>query len=489
MQKLVDLIHAGTLTDWTKRCREAFDELYGASSGRYPARSSQVVSLRAPEFPTGKGVPFAALIHPSNPDSGAYGGMSFVIFPVEGQPALVSMVVGTQGLSPDEEVLGRPGHARKLAAIGRWANKEHGRGKMVAWAKQDPARIDIDVPGNIRSLFPAYQAVFERYGKVLYYLYAPGDSKQETRECLAALLDLMFGERGQHPLSGAEADAKRIQGRYYGHLFTAVQTAEIGDLLNRKRYAILQGPPGTGKTRRALEVLRDVYKSHGAVIQFHPNTTYESFVGGLAPVHSNAQLGLSFAPKAGFLMEAAAMALQQPETPYLLVIDEINRADLAKVLGEAIFLLEPKDANRTLALPYDFGRPFASGLTMPSNLHILGTMNSSDRSIAILDIAVRRRFSYLKLWPQIEVVKSNACDLMQRAFLELQSIFVEYADEEALDLLPGHSYFLEGDPQQAVRELQTNLEPLLEEYLKHGYVAAFADSIRAYLQWLESMKP
>jgi 5-methylcytosine-specific restriction protein B len=78
---------------------------------------------------------------------------------------------------------------------------------------------------------------------------------------------------------------------------------------------------------------------------------------------------------------------------------------------------------------------------------------------------------------------------MQRAFLELQSIFVEYADEEALDFLPGHSYFLEGDPQQAVRELQTNLEPLLEEYLKHGYVAAFADSIRAYLQWLESMKP
>ena len=487
MQKLVDLIHAGTLNDWSNRCREAFDELYGASGGRYPVRAGQAVTLRAPEFPSGKGVPFAALIHPSNPDSGAYGGMSFVIFPVEGKPALLSMGVGTQGLSPDEEVLGRPGHARKLAAIGRWVNKTHGRGKMVAWAKQDPTRIDIDVPGNIRNLFADYKTVFERYGKVLYYLYAPGENKHETRECLAALLDLMFSERDQHPLSSAAVESKQLQVSYYRHLFPAVQSSDICDLLARKKYAILQGPPGTGKTRYALEVLGNEYKGHGAVIQFHPNTTYESFLGGLAPVHSSAQLGLSFAPKAGFLMEAAAMAQQKPTEPFLLVIDEINRADLAKVLGEAIFLLEPMAAPRSLSLPHDFGQPFGSSFTIPENLHILGTMNSSDRSIAILDIAVRRRFSYLKLWPQIDVVESNGARLMRDAFLDLQSIFVEYADEEALELMPGHSYFLESDPAKVVQALQTNLGPLLEEYLKHGYVAAFADAIRAYLQWLDSL--
>lgn len=145
MEKLLDLIHAGQLTDWTQRCRDAFDELFGSAGGRYPERARQSVTLRAPEFRSGSGgVPFAALIDPSNPDSGAYGGMSFVIFPMEDRPALLSMVIGTQGLNPDEEVLGRPGHGRKVAAICNWLNKQYGRGKMVAWASRtQPALIWI----------------------------------------------------------------------------------------------------------------------------------------------------------------------------------------------------------------------------------------------------------------------------------------------------------------------------------------------------------
>ena len=171
----------------------------------------------------------------------------------------------------------------------------------------------------------------------------------------------------------------------------------------------------------------------------------------------------------------------------MLLIDEINRADLAKVLGEAIFLLEPSESGRVIELPYDFGAPLHSQLTLPPNLHILGTMNSSDRSIAIVDIAVRRRFAFLKLWPQTAVVEAHGCKPMQHAFQELLNIFVEYASEESLDLLPGHSYFLEKDEERALTSLRVNLVPLLEEYLKQGYVASFADSIQAYLQWLESM--
>ena len=105
-------------------------------------------------------------------------------------------------------------------------------------------------------------------------------------------------------------------------------------------------------------------------IQFHPNTTYESFIGGLAPLHTEGDLGLQFAPRPGILMEAAANAAAQQERPYLLLIDEINRADLAKVLGEAIYLLEPTESGRTLELPYDFGPPLHSQLTLPPNLHL-----------------------------------------------------------------------------------------------------------------------
>ncbi len=488
MEKLLDLIHTGQLSDWTRRSQDAFAELFGSAAGRYPERARQSITIRAPEFRSGTGgVPFAALIDPSNPDSGAYGGMSFVIFPIENRPALLGLVIGTQGLSPDEEVLARPGHGRKVAAICNWLNKQYGRGEMVAWAKQDPARIDLDIPGNVKTLFADYQPIFNRYGRVIYGLYAPSKDRHASKECLKAYLDLMFSERGFQPLKGAEADARRLEAAYYAHMLPDCNVEEAASLLKRRKYVILQGPPGTGKTRMALKLLDHEYHNNGMVIQFHPNTTYENFVGGLAPLHTEGGLGLHFAPKPGFLMEAASKAAGQKERPYLLLIDEINRADLAKVLGEAIYLLEPTESGRTLELPYNFGAPLHSQLTLPQNLHILGTMNSSDRSIAIVDIAVRRRFAFLTMWPQIVVVESYGCQLMQHAFQELLNIFVEYASAETLCLLPGHSYFLEKEPHQALTTLRVNLVPLLEEYLNQGYVASFADSIQAYLQWLESL--
>ena len=487
MKKLLDLIHSPYTDDFSTCSKEAIEELFGSPGGRYPALARQGVSVRAPEIRPSSGVPFTALIDPSNPDSGAYGGMSFAIFPGEDSPAGIAMVVGTQGLSPDEEILGRPGHGRKVKAICSWLNSEYGLGQMTSWSKQDPARIDLDLPGNVKELFPQYLSVFKRYGKVIYGLYVPGDNQAGTEVALKAFLDLMFAERGFQPLKGAETEAKKIEAAYYAHLFPFSSEEETADLLERRKYVILQGPPGTGKTRLALELFNNNYQKRGQAIQFHPNTTYENFVGGLAPVQVEEELGFKFAPQPGFLMEAARKAREDLERPYLLLIDEINRADLAKVLGEAIFLLEPFEEGRMLELPYDFGVPFGKKLDLPPNLHILGTMNSSDRSIAIVDIAVRRRFAFLKLWPQIEVVEQQSCDLMLKAFQALTNIFVEYADEEALELLPGHSYFLEEDADQALRSLQVHLVPLLEEYLKQGYVAAFADAIETYLQWLESM--
>src|SRR4029077_10108322 len=132
-----------------------------------------------------------------------------------------------------------------------------------------------------------------------------------------------------------------------------------------------------------------------------------------------------------FLMQAALEAAKDPDKPFLLHIDEINRADLAKVLGEAIFLLEADaDEPRQIQLSHDFGGSAGKTLQIPSNLHILGTMKSSDRSIALVDIAVRRRFAFVKLWPSAEVVAQHSCRLMQDAFQDLLSIFVEYAAGE-----------------------------------------------------------
>ena len=489
MNQLVNLIHDDAIENWADKAKSAFAEIFGSSGGRYPDRANRVVTLRAPKFRGGTGVPFASLIHPSNPDSGAYGGMSFVLFPVSDAPSMLAMVIGTQGLSPDEEVLARPGHSRKVSAICSWLNKKYGQGNLVAWAKQDPVRIDLDVPGNIKRLFPEYNSVFDRYGKVIYGFFVPNGNFAATSDALKAFLDLMFEERGIYPLKSAAEESAQIRSEYFARLMPDVTEEEVCELLQERRFVVLQGPPGTGKTRMALQLLQRAYQGNGFSIQFHPNTTYENFVGGLAPVQTADAMGFRFAPQQGFLMKAAMLASKNPGQPYLLVIDEINRADLAKVLGEAIFLLESRsDELRELNLPYDFGEPFQNKLHLPDNLYILGTMNSADRSIAIVDVAVRRRFAFVKLWPQLKVVQENAGELMNKSFMELGTIFVEYASDDALALVPGHSYFLEKDDAKAARYLKVNLAPLLEEYLIQGYVAGFADPINAYLQWIESLQ-
>jgi 5-methylcytosine-specific restriction protein B len=483
----VEIIHSGKRDNWKERNEKALGALFGT---RYAMRGRTVVSLRAPEMKgNDSGIPYAAYVDPSNPDSGAYGGMSFVICPVDGEPCLIGMVVGTQGLSPDEAILGRPGHARRMQAVCTWLNKQFGQGEQVAWSKQDPTRIDLPVPSELQNTWSAYANVFRKYGAYLYALYRPNQDRGATLSAVTAMLDLMFEERGQPTLKEFHEDRQQVRSAWFAHLMPRTTSDQVVQLLQQRRYVILQGPPGTGKTRMARQILCDQYGGRGRSIQFHPNTTYENFIGGLAPVTDAgaAGPGFHFAPAPGFLMEAAREAAQDHGRSYLLHIDEINRADLGKILGEAIYLLEPQpEAQRTIDLAYDFGDPFHHRFFLPPNLHILGTMNSADRSIAIVDIAVRRRFGFLSLWPDPIAIEDHGCPLTREAFENLTSIFIEHAPDDALSLVPGHSYYLCSDPAQAKLNLLTNLAPLLAEYLVQGYVSGFAEPIRSYLQWLES---
>jgi len=490
---LAKVIQNGAPEAWAATNKTCFDRLFGAPDGRYPQKAHNLFQLRAPEMRDEKGVPYAAYIHPSNPTSGPYSGTSFVVFPVPDAPCLIGLVVGSQGLSPDEAILGRPGHARKAQAICAWLNKKYGQGHQVAWAKEDPTRTDISVPDKVKQDWSAYQSPLDRYQKEVYALYRPTHNPEGTIAATKAFLDLLLLERGHQPLGAYQVDAEQIQSEWFDSLMPGVETSQVQELLRRRRYVIVQGPPGTGKTRLATELLADTYHGFGKSVQFHPNTTYESVIGGLAPAQAatgqNAtDFGLRFQPAPGCLMEAATEAIKHPDRPYLLHIDEINRADLGKVLGEAIFLLEPDaDRERKIDLPYNFGAPFHRTLSLPPNLHILGTMNSSDRSIAIVDVAVRRRFAFVSLWPRSGVVNQLGSPSMQAAFKELLSIFIDHASPEALALVPGHSYFLEPDEQKGKENLQVTLAPLLEEYLAQGYVSGFAEPIRSYLQWLRAL--
>lgn len=487
-ERILEIIYSGTEQNWAKRNEDAFEALFGAPEGRYPDRARKSVVLRAPPIPFASGVPFAAYIHPNNPPSGAYGGFSFVIFPVLNEPALIGLVVGTAGLAPDESILGRPGHARKAQAICAWLNHEFGQGKQISWAKQDPTRKDITVPESLQKGWDSFNSAFNSYGPELYALFRPGADREVTFQALKAFLDLMFEERGYLPNAAHRADRDKIRSKWFDHLMPRIDVAQVKDLLAEKHYVIIQGPPGTGKTTMASKLLKNEYANSGTTVQFHPNTTYETLIGGLSPEQSQQALGFQFRPKAGVLMRAAAEASRIRPKPYLLCIDEINRADLSKILGEAIYLLESGQLlQRQIRLPYDFGDPFHETFFLPDNLHIVGTMNTADRSIAIVDVAVRRRFAFVSLWPQMSVVEQHACELMQSAFKEILNVFVEHASEEAFNLVPGHSYFLEADDSKARTSLKVGLAPLLEEYLAQGYVGGFSEQIRSYLQWVRSL--
>lgn len=487
---LAALLENGYSKDWPKRISEGFNDLYGSPDGRYPIGAKKVVKVRAPEMPEtgdGQNVPYGALIHPSNPDSGVYGGMSLAIFPATEAPCLLTFVVGTNGLAPDENVLGRPGHARKLNALCGWLNRKQARGRLVAWSKQEPSRTDLIIPENVSSQFSNYASVFRKYGRVLYAIYAPTGDREQTLEALTAFLDLMFEERGEIPIKQYQAARDSIRRQWLEHLMPDISEEGAAALLEQRRYIVLQGPPGTGKTRMARELIRNHYDGQGRTIQFHANTTYENFVGGLAPDTAVGALGLRFVPKKGFLIEAAEQA-SSIKKPYLLHIDEINRADLSKVLGEAIYLLEAEDkSTRKIDLPFDFGPPFKKQLSLPENLHIIGTMNTADRSLAVVDVAIRRRFAFQKLWPQMSVVRASGSGTMQQAFAELLNIFVEHASDDSFQLMPGHSYFLDNDPKQAGQHLRVTLAPLIEEYLAQGYVTSFAEPLRSYLQWINTL--
>lgn len=484
---LVQIVHGADLKTWTEQNKQAFHGLFDGPERRYPKAAQQDFSLRAPAMSDEIGVPYAAYIHPSNPNSGPYGGTSFVMFPVSSAPCLIALVVGTQGLAPDASILGRPGHARKAQAICDWLNKQFGYGEQIAWAKHDPTRTDIATPDALVKAWSPYKNVFERYGSVLYAAFRPANDSARTAQALKAFLDLLLEERGHLPLAASLADSTAIKSGWFDYLMPSVPAENVAKLLSDRQFVVVQGPPGTGKTRMALELLTAEYKGNGRSVQFHPNTTYETFVGGLAPAQTKSELGLNFQPVPGFLMEAAVEA-RKNSRPYLLHIDEINRADLGKVLGEAIFLFEARpEVARQVHLQYEFAAPIGRTLSLPPNLHILGTMNSADRSIAIIDVAVRRRFAFVSLWPQMSVVQKNGCALMQRAFRDIISIFVEHATGDAFNLVPGHSYFLEADDAKAGQSLKVNLAPLLEEYLAQGYVGGFAEPIRSYLQWLRSL--
>jgi len=250
-------------------------------------------------------------------------------------------------------------------------------------------------------------------------------------------------------------------------------------LLRRKKNIILQGPPGTGKTfvakRLAYALMGEHDESRVQMIQFHQSYSYEDFIRGFRPDGEG-----GFILKDGLFHELCARARRDDERDYFLVIDEINRGNLSKIFGELMMLIESDKRGEEFALQLAYQRDDEKeGFFVPHNLHIIGTMNTADRSLAMVDYALRRRFAFITLEPQFNekfrrfLIKCGAEEKLvghiRRSLGALNESIFEDGPNLGWGYRIGHSFFcpVSGEaPDAGWYEfvLEYEIAPLLREY-------------------------
>lgn len=270
----------------------------------------------------------------------------------------------------------------------------------------------------------------------------------------------------------------------------------IQSILERKGQVILYGPPGTGKTywaenaanelaaqsnfQKRFDQLSDHQrssitgdgKSFGVVRTccFHPAYGYEDFIEGYRPEQADGKM--SFVLRDGIFKKLCKNALSNPGAKFYLIIDEINRGDIPRIFGELMTIIEKDKRGKSIILPTS-GEQFK----VPSNVYIIGTMNTADRSIALLDAALRRRFGFIELMPDPSILGgATVMGINLARWLEALNLRIcEYVGKDARNLQIGHSYLLKDDGtpiadfSEFARALYEEIIPLLEEYCYEDY--------------------
>lgn len=257
---------------------------------------------------------------------------------------------------------------------------------------------------------------------------------------------------------------------------------EILSRLSEKKAMIIQGPPGVGKTfiakKLAYALMNEVDKERLEFVQFHQSYSYDDFVRGYRPLPGQAG---SFGLKNGVFFEFCQKAIKDPERPYVFIIDEINRGNLSQIFGELLMLIEHDKRGAEFSVPLVYRNDNEPRFYIPSNLYLIGLMNLADRSLAMVDYALRRRFSFITLEPKYDNEffskwlsdRSMKLELI-RLIIDKITILNKIIREDPLlgeNYQIGHSYFcpkgehFDGLDEKWYRSIvKSEIIPLIKEY-------------------------
>lgn len=271
-----------------------------------------------------------------------------------------------------------------------------------------------------------------------------------------------------------------------GCFLSRTEIERILGRLREKKNLILQGPPGTGKTwlakRIAYALIGQKATSRVRSVQFHPNLSYEDFVRGWRPIAGGEGAG-RLALADGIFMQAIQEAARSPDEKFAIVIEEINRGNPAQIFGELLTLLEAgmRTPSAALQLTYPDADGKPARVHIPENLYVIGTMNVADRSLAMVDFALRRRFAFVDLEPKVDAVwqdwtvKERGVDpkLAEEIARRIEDLNERISNDVRLGkhFRVGHSYVTPAEALEPgttrdwfVQVVETELGPLLDEY-------------------------
>jgi len=260
---------------------------------------------------------------------------------------------------------------------------------------------------------------------------------------------------------------------------------EITHILKRlevKKAMILQGPPGVGKTflarKLAYALMKEIDTDRLEMVQFHQSYSYDDFVRGYRPLENK---GGSFGIQNGVFYTFCQKAINDPDREYVFIIDEINRGNLSLIFGELLMLIEADKRGPDFAVPLIYHAPDEPRFYVPQNLYLIGLMNLADRSLAMMDYALRRRFAFVTLKPQYEsgqfrrwlLERSMKPELVERIVSRMSQLNQQIRNDALLgeNYQIGHSHFtprgdnfagLDIDWYRSV--VRTEIVPLLKEY-------------------------